>query len=672
MARKSTRTSALKAKRALKEADNSADEDFDPDQDEGAQPEEDEQEEEYVRPVKKKARTSRAGGGGAGIKGTKGALKGLLDLPLDILAEVCWSLDLQTIFHLSRLNSRFYRFLRDPTMRNVWEAARETSGLPELTAPGCSIYQLANLVFGGYCQGCAKATTKVDYILRLRTCKACTPEWVYDERAYDQELYRTVPYAVTSSRQGLNWRNHREVLYSELQDISHLVERYADWRRAQLLKGSDDGEDETSEEDDSEDEDDVVEYAGFSRVKTAAELSEFSDACSKLRDNRQKDGEALIAWQRAREEEKELERQAVRDRRRKAIEERLQDLGWHPHHFQSEAFINHSFVYVAKEFNERSWSTMRGPLEACLREAEADADATRIATDAARRQDVLHVEFAELAADTAAAKAAGLYPLPPWLNLREFASVKKLWDVQTVEDTYEPDPSLEGAKEDIAADLANAKAVCKQDIFSRLIGVLKAVDAKRASGAAAPAGTSATSPTLPASAATASRSLVPAPADGPSYSDAQVDEVLSRAISLVKCLNCQHLDTFPRILGHNCSSYSSAGRASFAPEKYGVDVSTVDAALQVIELANKSVEVKASEMDPLGHAFTCSASECKYAEAYVLDWRLMVDHLSGYRHITYVGHADDAVFEDQQAAYRRLFEMHVNKQRWAGKRGDPV
>ena len=126
----------------------------------------------------------------------QGALKGILDLPLDVLAIVCSELDLPTVFHLSRLNKRFYSFLRNnSTLSYIWDRARETSGLPELTTPGMNSVQYANLLFGGFCQvrrrewtcdgiadtpailqGCGKATTKVDYILRVRYCKACSEE----------------------------------------------------------------------------------------------------------------------------------------------------------------------------------------------------------------------------------------------------------------------------------------------------------------------------------------------------------------------------------------------------------------------------------------------------------------------------------------------------------------
>lgn len=60
---------------------------------------------------------------------------------------VCLNLDLQTVFYISRTNKAFYSFLRDsPAQMAIWDAARETSGLPEMT--NFSSVRLANLLFG--------------------------------------------------------------------------------------------------------------------------------------------------------------------------------------------------------------------------------------------------------------------------------------------------------------------------------------------------------------------------------------------------------------------------------------------------------------------------------------------------------------------------------------------
>jgi len=134
---------------------------------------------------------------------TQGLLRGILDLPLDVLTGVCEHLDLETLFHVSRLNKRFYKFLRGTAaLSYLWDWAREESGLPELTAPGFSTVQLANLLFSKYCQvrslsklrrariafadvheplplcpdlqNCARTTPKVDFLLRVRLCQACS------------------------------------------------------------------------------------------------------------------------------------------------------------------------------------------------------------------------------------------------------------------------------------------------------------------------------------------------------------------------------------------------------------------------------------------------------------------------------------------------------------------
>ena len=79
----------------------------------------------------------------------QGKLSGLLRLPAELITTICQHLDLETLFHVSRLNKYLWRLLRQTTsLEYLWERARIESGLPELTAAGMNVFQYANLVFG--------------------------------------------------------------------------------------------------------------------------------------------------------------------------------------------------------------------------------------------------------------------------------------------------------------------------------------------------------------------------------------------------------------------------------------------------------------------------------------------------------------------------------------------
>ncbi|GAA5977059.1 hypothetical protein JCM11641_001288 [Rhodosporidiobolus odoratus] len=666
---KSSRASAVKAKRALKEVDDNSDSDFDPDVEEvheepvSAQEEE---EEEYVRPVKKKARTSSRGGGGSTKKGTKGSLKGILDLPLDILTEICAELDLPTVFHLSRLNKRFYAFLRDPSLKYIWELARETSGLPELTAPGCDVYGYANLLFGGFCKGCGKATTKVDYTLRIRSCKKCTPDFIYDLRGgeYSEEL----EYAVKSNQQGISYRSHQESLLEDLRVLRHLLDRF-ERLRYKTIAGMQ-WEDLLSEDDTDEEDDEGLQgasYAGYSRLGNPDAKMDFRTSCSEIRGKRLTDGGAIVTWLRAREVEKEAALQAIRDDRRQA--------------FQVSAFSQHKLVDVAKEFSERVWETIQAPLEELLRQIEASANTAYINKESRRREQLLNQEWHILNDDTRKQKASGFFPLRPWIEFRELPAVKDLYNLSTLEQANTAGKTLDDAKPEILAGLAKARGDEEAALFESLRVAYGDAQAARSSagavgGAAAVpttiGSTTAASLTAPSLAAgttpSHSSSLLPTLADGASYSPAVIESIFARATSLVSCCQCEQLDNYPRILTHKCVPRN---RWNYVPasNKYSISLRTVKAALELLELFDKDFSTPATEMERLGRGFSCVGSECSEVKAIALPWRLIVEHAASpwNHHEDYPG---AYVLETEAEAIQRVFDQHVKIERFAGTRGE--
>ncbi|BGP37511.1 hypothetical protein JCM10450v2_001416 [Rhodotorula kratochvilovae] len=643
MPRSTTRKSALKAKRALHEAedDDQEDEDY-PTTDEALE----DDDERYVQEKPKAKRPSRGGAvGRGGPKGSKGALKGILDLPLDVLAIVCSELDLPTVFHLSRLNRHFYAFLRNnSTLNYIWDRARETSGLPELTAPRMDSVQCANLFFGGFCQGFGKATTKVDYILRARYCKACSEEHIWDDRDDDDGFYPVGPdYCPYSEYEGSGReRNHYEYLIKDLRFFESMRGAFYDNPEALF----------TVEEDDEA----FVEVGAYSKA-------EFFERCTAVRNARVEDGLDIIKWQQERLEEKEAERQAIRDRRREAIEERFVNLGWKPHHFDSVLWGTHSLVNVAKEFSDSAWKSVRKPLEAFLGELEANRDAQYIHDEATRRLATCTREYEELRRDKERLKTLGLYPLPMWSDFRALKPVSSLWAVESIENAYSEDvPTIDNNADAIASELASLKAVFREATFPTLVKVLKDVEVKHASitGAASSSSTS-----------TALLRLLPQPDDADDeFTDEQRIDIFSRACSTLVCATCAFTDVFPRILAHQCKLdfYGTISNASFGPSMYKVEERMVEAVMLILDKAGLPADAHYTALDDLGPTLTCT---CGSGASIAVPWHDMAAHLAGL--IAYDRkHGEQLIVESKQAAYERVFQSHVAGTRWSTARGDDV
>ncbi|GAA6021842.1 hypothetical protein JCM10207_004515 [Rhodosporidiobolus poonsookiae] len=90
-------------------------------------------------------------------------------LPTETVGDIFCQLDLESVFTLSRLSKRLYRFLRMPTSNYIWEAACKNVQMPELTAPGWTLPGLANLCYG-CCQVCGSSALHSNFRLRVRYC----------------------------------------------------------------------------------------------------------------------------------------------------------------------------------------------------------------------------------------------------------------------------------------------------------------------------------------------------------------------------------------------------------------------------------------------------------------------------------------------------------------------
>ncbi|BGP42709.1 hypothetical protein JCM10449v2_006721 [Rhodotorula kratochvilovae] len=127
------------------------------------------------KPVKKKARkSSTAKDKGKGQDRKKGSLdvKRFLDLPYDMLAEVCTHLGLADLVHLASTSRALRKLLLGKSGAQLWGLVRRENGyvLPD----GMTEIEFALLLEGKRCQNCG-TKTRVEklYRLRVRLCSDC-------------------------------------------------------------------------------------------------------------------------------------------------------------------------------------------------------------------------------------------------------------------------------------------------------------------------------------------------------------------------------------------------------------------------------------------------------------------------------------------------------------------
>ncbi|BGP29645.1 hypothetical protein JCM10296v2_001384 [Rhodotorula toruloides] len=654
MTRSSSRKTAAKARDALKKVQNGSDDD-----DEGMKSSS--EEEEYVRPPpRKQAKTSRASTGRRNAQ--KGAMSGFMLLPLEVVTQVCESLDLKTLFYLSTLNRRFFGFLRDASLSHLWEDARKTSGLPDLEAP-MPPHKLAHLLFGSYCSICGKSTTVVDYILRIRACKACSEKVLKgDDDA--SSSYISYSYAPQSCRDS-HGRSRGKWL-QRVDELEHIEEHFCFLESVRA-----DAQEELESDDEWEEPTIDLECANSLCTDmgdvTLSSLRMYYEA---MRAARSVDGYALIDWQVDRAAEVQAERQAVMEKRAQDIAERFKALGWHPHYFDKPEFAAHSLVAVAKELDHATWMKIRTPLEDFLEQSRDAEDAafmqlTRLTRIAHRKK-----EFVELATDKAKLKALRLYPLPRWADFTELETVKSLFVVDSIDEAYATAPTIEESAHDIGAELVEVRTALKHDLFEKMLVQLRQAE----SAVHVPSDGGETGAPTGAVDTTSALMLPIAAGAGDTYSDEQVDDIMSRAYSIFKCDMCKMIDHFPRILGHMCKAkryyddWDEAQRPPFKATNYSVKASTACAAVAVIDSAGLPRSVKANTMDDLGATFSCL---CKFEEVGKT-WLQMLKHVDH----PYPKHEDlmsSLVHESLRESRARVFSKHVTAGETAfGERGDIV
>ncbi|KAF5368094.1 hypothetical protein D9758_004416 [Tetrapyrgos nigripes] len=310
---------------------------------------------EIFRRPKKRSKQSNEDQGAKGtkdksasqrIRGRRGILQKVKEMPLDILFETFSYLEPLDILHLARTSHDLRDLLMSRSSSSVWRNARRNIvGIPPLPFD-MDEPQYANLAFDSYCHICMQPRCEnILWQFRTRCCRNCI----------------TTSLVSVSDLVGV-WRT----TYARTFSVFELVKDYVPYMSVTPWQGPWGGEDRVYYPP-------VVKR--FRREFKAIEKDqEKLDAWVKEKREQYKGlmehVEQCSSWSKSRHEERKAEFEEVRRRRKEQIVKKLSDIGWagELQHIPDLVFSQHKLVHQAKELTEKGWKSISGPLLAYLAE----------------------------------------------------------------------------------------------------------------------------------------------------------------------------------------------------------------------------------------------------------------------------------------------------------------
>ncbi|GAA5928454.1 hypothetical protein JCM3775_000615 [Rhodotorula graminis] len=157
-----------------------------------------------------KKRELKSGGAGHKAKAHKHKHDLLKSLPQNLLVNILAHLPLGALHAVAQLSRHYRNTVMLDQMDDIWAAAREADGLPDLEQGGWDWFEFgyAGLVHGKHCVLCGKPSQRwPDAFLRMRLCKPCRSENIVrldhlDD--IDSDLHGAVKDCVIQTRQSLD------------------------------------------------------------------------------------------------------------------------------------------------------------------------------------------------------------------------------------------------------------------------------------------------------------------------------------------------------------------------------------------------------------------------------------------------------------------------------------
>ncbi|KAI0707647.1 hypothetical protein C8Q76DRAFT_745779 [Earliella scabrosa] len=270
--------------------------------------------------------SSKSSTSGGSLRGRKGLLSMLPDMPLDILFEIFAHLEPYDMLHLARTTKALRNLLMSRSSITVWRRAR--ANRPDLLDCKCpsdmSEPAYANLLFDPHCHFCIKARVmRGMWANRVRCCKKCLKEYFSDDVPSAPPLrpskdFILVPQDTIDGK-----------LYHSKAKVQRLREQVAECRGdASALK-----------------------VLRRKQITTARLHERF--------------GHEAKAWWIVENEKRQEEKNILRVRRCDQIIDRLGQIGYDIEYLSpafAEKFLAHPLVQQPKEITDRIWNNIKEPM----------------------------------------------------------------------------------------------------------------------------------------------------------------------------------------------------------------------------------------------------------------------------------------------------------------------
>ncbi|GAA5994386.1 hypothetical protein JCM5350_005171 [Sporobolomyces pararoseus] len=332
------------------------------------------------QPAPKRARNAQSR-----VKGKKGALRRVLDLPVDLIWEICTHLDVQSLLALSNTNKSFRTVVTGEASKVLFKRARQRIGMPELLLPMPDL-RYATLIYGKGCNICGKLNAgKVDPSFRARICGACLKnEFIELDMSESLETMKQLNRFTRYCSSYTTFKTGHESRYylPSLQRISKDLDA-----RFPITSRQVEAAQRRWEEDGSRDEN-AITVAG---IRTSTETGEEMDANSRFVERlvwgsngadaipegrfqtwfaeqqketnlRGQDTEALRKWLKEMERQKAEANKQLRSGRREDVERRFEALGFDKAEFLSQDFKQHPQVKASRPLSDRTFTSTVEPV----------------------------------------------------------------------------------------------------------------------------------------------------------------------------------------------------------------------------------------------------------------------------------------------------------------------
>ncbi|KAF9448881.1 hypothetical protein P691DRAFT_775104 [Macrolepiota fuliginosa MF-IS2] len=271
------------------------------------------------------------------VRGRRGHLKMMTEIPLDTLYEIFGQLDPVDLLHLSWSSKRLNTIVMGKASRFLWENAFARLYASKNPPPACptdtNLAQYARFLFGKKCMECGIANAVYDsWMMQFRTCGKCvlSESFMPWDCSCSSFCQRAQFGFIFCKNRGFFKRSEHDQLKAKVESLQGL--------------------------------------------ENEAKLSTFWEEWNRARENRVQGRLDYDDWKLAKKRERKDELELLRSERQKSILRRLEGLGWKESKIRQ---INHNTMcgltdlLKAKPLTDREWKHLESRLVSQLQNLDA-------------------------------------------------------------------------------------------------------------------------------------------------------------------------------------------------------------------------------------------------------------------------------------------------------------